>query len=144
MCKFISFFHDPETGELKLWDLESHGNTEKQFGLDPKGPYREGHYLPNGEVESRVTEEDTVTQEQCNKVLKAKYPTFTKFFNYAIKVTKQDKEYKGSLDLRDLTSAKGLVLPKSISGWLDLRGLTSAEGLVLPESIGGGLRCVSL
>jgi len=32
-----------------------------------------------------------------------------------------------------------LVLPKSIGGWLNLRGLTSAKGLVLPKSIGGWL-----
>ena len=48
--------------------------------------------------------------------------------------------YIGSLDLSDLTSADGMVLPQSIGGYLDLDGLTSAEGLVLPQSIGGDLR----
>src|SRR3990167_394989 len=39
-------------------------------------------------------------------------------------------------DLRALTSAEGLVLPKEVNGYLDLSALTSAEGLVLPEKCG--------
>ena len=50
----------------------------------------------------------------------------------------------GSIDLSSLTSAEGLVLPKSIGGGIDLDSLTSAEGLVLPESIGGGIVLRSL
>jgi len=45
----------------------------------------------------------------------------------------------GDLDLSGLTSTKGLVLPKSVGGYLDLPGLTSAKGLVLPKRIGAGL-----
>jgi len=36
MCQFISFFHNPETGEIKVKDLESHGNTESMLGLNTK------------------------------------------------------------------------------------------------------------
>jgi len=43
-------------------------------------------------------------------------------------------EIGGHLDLRSLTSAKGLVLPDSIKS-LDLTSLTSTEGLDLPDSI---------
>ena len=50
----------------------------------------------------------------------------------------------GSIDLSSLTSAEGLVLPKSIGGGIDLDSLTSAEGLVLPESIGGSIILDSL
>src|ERR1017187_211989 len=45
----------------------------------------------------------------------------------------------GSLDLRVLTSAEGLVLPTTVGGYLYLSGLTSAEGLVLPTTVGGSL-----
>jgi hypothetical protein len=38
-----------------------------------------------------------------------------------------------------LTSAKDLVLPKTVSGGLDLSGLTSAKDLVLPKTVSGGL-----
>ena len=50
----------------------------------------------------------------------------------------------GSIVLRSLTSAEGLVLPESIDGNIVLRSLTSAEGLVLPESIGGSIDLRSL
>jgi len=50
------------------------------------------------------------------------------------------KNYKnGRLDLRGLTSAAGLTLPKTVSGGLDLSGLTSAAGLTLPKTVSGGL-----
>ena len=42
-------------------------------------------------------------------------------------------------DLRALTSAEGLVLPKEVNGYLDLSALTSAEGLVLPKEVNGYL-----
>ncbi len=49
------------------------------------------------------------------------------------------KSIRGNLDLRNLTSAQGLTFPESIGGYLDLSSLTSAQDLTLPESIGGGL-----
>ena len=49
------------------------------------------------------------------------------------------KVYYGNLDLSNLTSAEGLVLPDIINGSLDLRGLTTAKGLVLPDTINGDL-----
>ena len=54
------------------------------------------------------------------------------------------KEMDGDLDLRDLTNAEGLVLPKEIGGHLNLKGLISAKDLVLPEKIGGYLDLSSL
>jgi hypothetical protein len=50
----------------------------------------------------------------------------------------------GSLVLKGLTSAEGLVLPQSVGGDLVLSGLTKAEGLVLPQSVGGDLDLSSL
>ena len=52
--------------------------------------------------------------------------------------------FYGDLELEELTTAEGLVLPEKIGGYLDLRGLTSAEGLVLPKEIGGALYLNSL
>ena len=54
------------------------------------------------------------------------------------------KVYYGNLDLSNLTSAEGLVLPDTINEGLDLGSLTSAEGLVLPNIIGGSLHLTSL
>ena len=54
------------------------------------------------------------------------------------------KVYYGNLDLSNLTSAEGLVLPDIINGNLDLSNLTSAEGLVLPNTINGDLYLNSL
>ena len=51
---------------------------------------------------------------------------------------------KGNCDLRSLTSAKELVLPKEINGSLYLGSLTRAEGLILPEKINGYLYLSSL
>ena len=52
--------------------------------------------------------------------------------------------FYGDLELEELTTAEGLVLPEKIGGYLDLDGLTSAEGLVLPKEIGGTLYLNSL
>jgi len=49
------------------------------------------------------------------------------------------KFHYGDLDLRNLTSAKGLTLPEIINGNHSLYALTSAEGLILPEIINGYL-----
>ena len=43
------------------------------------------------------------------------------------------KYYDGNLDLGDLKSANGLLLPEIVNGYLDLSGLKSAEGLELPK-----------
>ena len=50
----------------------------------------------------------------------------------------------GYLDLRGLTTAKGLELPKKIGQSLYLRGLTAAKGLKLPQIIGKSLDLDSL
>lgn len=45
----------------------------------------------------------------------------------------------GSLNLKTLTSAKGLTLPKIVKGTLYLGKLTSVERLQFPETLNGGL-----
>ena len=51
----------------------------------------------------------------------------------------KDTIYNGNLDLKNITNAEGLVLPKILNGNLNLDGLTNARGLVLPEVINGNL-----
>ena len=51
----------------------------------------------------------------------------------------KDTIYNGNLDLKDITNAEGLVLPRILNGNLNLDGLTNARGLVLPEVINGNL-----
>jgi hypothetical protein len=135
MCQFISFFHHPQTGEILVSDLNSHGNTETNLKLNPAGPYREGHYLPNGNVICRVSVEDDISEETCSKLLKSKFPTFTSFFNWCMDQVCEDGSYSGSLDLSGLTTAEGLKLPETVGGSLDLSGLTSKPtNIDLPEN----------
>jgi hypothetical protein len=154
MCRMASFFHNPITGEILVYDLNSHSETEKHLKLSPKGPFREGHYLPNGTVECRVVEdEDSVSQETCNKLLKSRFPTFLSFFRWAIANgghVGKDLDLIGlheineeglkipegvtELLLNSLKSAEGLEIPESVT-WLSLNSLESAEGLEIPESV---------
>ena len=76
MCRMASFFHNPATGEIKIYKLDSHSETEQALKLDLK-IWREGHYLPTGEVECRiVVPEDRVTMNECNERLLSRFPTF--------------------------------------------------------------------
>ncbi|MFZ2602518.1 MAG: hypothetical protein WAX79_00755, partial [Candidatus Omnitrophota bacterium] len=138
MCKFISFFHSPINGDVVVSDLESHGNTETALKLNNK-IWREGHYLSNGEFELRLTADDRVDVIEYNAAFKNRFPTFLSFLNWALDKICVDGKYSDSLDLNGLTSAKDLVLPKTIGGSLGLNGLTSAKDLVLPKTIGGSL-----
>ena len=146
MCQMASFFHNPATGEVRVSVLDHHESTAQALGLDQK-VWREGHYLPNGKIDTRVAPEDRVTADKCAERIRSRWPTFCKFLSWAFKesgVCDEKGHYAGSLDLGGLTSAEHLTLPMSIGGWLDLNGLTSAKGLTLPTSIGGGLVLSSL
>ena len=145
MCRMASFLFNPKTLAVKVADLESHSNTAKILNLSdgpkPNG-WREGHYLPTGEIVCNVLDVDSHTKSECESSIKAQWPSFIKFLNWAFTekpVIDVLKKGGGGLDLSGLTSAKDLKLPTSIGGWLDLRGLTSAKDLKLPTSIGGGL-----
>ena len=127
MCEFASFFHHPKTGEIKVAVLDSHGGTEKTLGLDPKGPWREGHYRPNGQIVCRVMPEDGISANECAQGLRKRFPSFVKFLAWALAETRQTEVYGRNLYLHGLKSARGLVLPKSVGGDLYLRGLSAAE-----------------
>jgi hypothetical protein len=129
-----SFFHNPISGEILVYDLNSHSETEKHLKLNPCGPFREGHYLPNGTVECRVVEgEDGVSQETCNKLLKSRFPTFLSFFRWAVANGGKVGE---NLDLSELKEIdeEGLKIPESVTH-LWLNSLKSYEGLKIPKGV---------
>ena len=138
MCQFASFFHNPHTGEIVVSDLTSHGNTEQTLKLN-LNIWREGHYLPNGEIVLRTTSDDRIDLVEYKNAFVSRFPTFVSFLNWSLPIITKDGVYESDLDLRGLTSAKDLVLPKTVGGGLDLSGLTSAKDLVLPKTVGGGL-----
>jgi hypothetical protein len=122
MCQYASFFHNPVTKEVKVKVLDSHGETEKALKLDPK-IWREGHYLPGGEIELRLTDDDRVNKDEYMTAFKNRFPTLRSFMLWA----NQFDVTVGSLNLGGLTSAKDLVLPKDFNGSLYLNGLTTEE-----------------
>jgi hypothetical protein len=137
-----SFLHNPKTGEIRVWDLNSHSETEKHFG-GQSPQWREGHYLPTGEAECRVVAEDRITMKECNARFLARFPTFWDFFNWALKESGHIEKC-GYLDLGGLTALpKDVVFPEKC-GYLDLGGLTALpKDVVFPEKCGylylGGL-----
>ena len=120
MCQFISFYHNPATGEVRVHDLNSHAETEQRLKLDLK-VWREGHYLPGGKIDARVAPEDHVTSEQCAERIRGRWLRFAEFFNWCIVETNQTKLFGGGLDLRGC-DLKGVKLPEKIGGGLNLRG----------------------
>jgi len=128
MCKMASFWHNPITGDLAVYDLMSHSETQKHLELN-ENVWREGHYLPNGTVECRVTDTDRTTQEECDERLKNTYPTFKDFLKWAFTQT-----VSGWLDLRGC-DLKGITFPQTVSGTLELRGC-DLKGITLPQTVG--------
>jgi uncharacterized protein YjbI with pentapeptide repeats len=131
MCKMASFWHNPINGDIAVYDLTSHSGTQEYLKLNEK-LWREGHYLPSGEIECRVCDGDREEQEECNERLRNRFPTFKDFLLWAL-----TQNISGSLDLRGC-DLKGITLPQSIGGWLYLRGC-DLKGITLPQSIGGWL-----
>ena len=143
MCQFASFIFNPRTLEVKIYDLGSHAKTFDHFGLVDGAEadcWREGHYRPDGTISCCCLDIDTHLASECEAILRKKWPTFINFFNSS----RELENYRGSLDLRSLTSAEGLILPKRVGGGLDLRSLTSAGGLTLPKEVSGSLDLRSL
>ena len=124
MCQFASLFHNPITGEVKIHDLNSHGNTEKKLKLDLK-VWREGHYLPNGKFELRFNLDDRFDKQECEERFARQFPDFISFLNWCF----EQREYlNGSLDLSSLTTLDPKVkLPEKIGSYLYLRSLNYQE-----------------
>ena len=134
MCRTISFFHNPNTGAIKVWDLSGHSETEEYLKLDGKY-WREGHYLTDETIECRVLDTDKYNQKFCNERLKAEFPTFVSFLNYCLKQLK----YKVTGDL-DLDNTKITSLPDNlkVGGYLYL---SNTKITSLPDNlkVGGSL-----
>ena len=81
MCKLIALFHNPINGDIKVYDLQSHANTEKHLELN-RAIWNEGHYLPDGEIELRLKDTDRITKQECEERFKQQFPTFISFFNW--------------------------------------------------------------
>jgi len=146
MCQFISLFHNITNGEVAVYDLNSHGNTEIKLNLN-KNVWREGHYLPKGEFELRFNDEDRVDKVEYETAFKNRFPDLITFFNWAVEQDGVLKQLEcDSLDLSSLTSLDPKVkLPTKISGYLDLSSLTSLDPKVkLPTKISGYLDLSSL
>ena len=136
MCQFISFFHNPATGEIKVSDLNSHSNTEEALKLD-KSKWREGHYLPCGEIIARVLSTDHRDEAQCVFKIKQSYPTFMDFFAWSLReITHGEDDYTGDLYLRGLTSLTPGCLPKTVGGDLYLPGLTPVNRAKIKKAFG--------
>ena len=123
MCRMASFHHKPNMGDIviKIYDLESHGNTEKALKIDPT-VWAEGHYLPNGEIELRLNNNMRVDKTEYETKFKNRFPSFISFFNWAV-----DEGWNSeTVDLYSLKSAEGLKLPSGVKK-VYLYSLKSAE-----------------
>jgi len=131
MCRMASLLHKPNMGDIdiKIYDLESHGNTEKKLNLDPT-VWAEGHYLPSGEIELRLNDNMRVDKTEYETQFKNRFPTFISFFNWAV-----DEGWNSeTVNLSSLKSAEGLKLPSGVKT-VNLSSLESAEGLKLPSGV---------
>ena len=124
MCQFISFHHNPLNGDIAVSDLNSHSNTEEKLKLN-LNVWREGHYLPDGTIDLRF-DNDRVDKVEYELAFRNRFPRFVDFFTWALRETNQLDKFDGELHLDGLTTAKGLVLPKTV-GELYLNRLTTAE-----------------
>jgi hypothetical protein len=126
MCQFISFLYRPDNGDVAVYDLTSHSNTQDKLGL--KEPlWCEGHYLPNGEIVCRVTDKNGAKGSECAERLKGRYLSFYDFLEFALK-----QEIGGGLDLRGCDLSKVKSWPKEIGGGLDLSGCDLSK-VKIPE-----------
>jgi hypothetical protein len=128
MCEFISFLHRPDNGDIAVYDLTSHSNTQEKLGL--KEPlWCEGHYTPNGEILCRVTPSSKITEQECNDRLRNRYPSFYDFLDFVL-----TQEIGGSLDLRGCDLSKVKAWPEKIGGSLYLRGCDLSK-IKIPASL---------
>ena len=120
MCQFASGFLRPtEELPVRIADLNSHSDTQEKLKLKDgqrADGWREFHWTPKDEIEVRVLEGDSFSAEQCKAGLRARWPGFIEFLNWALK---EPSYVDSELYLNGLTSAKGLKLPEKVD-WLDL------------------------
>ena len=124
MCQFASGLFRPDTMEVRVADLSSHSETQRQLGLSPESDgtrpdgWREFHYTPAGQIQCRVLDGDSHTAHECESAIRARWPEFNGFLRWAL--ANCPNPYPGSLDLRRC-ALTGVTLP-DVGGWLYLRG----------------------
>ena len=135
MCKFISFWHQPSTGDIAIWDLTSHSDTKDYLKLDKT--WREAHYTPNGELELRFEPKDHKPEDYEGN-FRERFLSFKDFLVHCLaRLTDSKGHFSGPLYVRGC-DLKGVNLPESIGGSLDVSGC-DLKGVKLPESIGDWL-----
>ena len=134
MCHFLSGLVTIEKHpKVICLDLKSHDATIAYLQLKAE-TYREWEWTREDRGESldvRVLSNENASE--FKSAILAQFPRRVDCLNECIRQIVESG--RKDIDLRDLTSADGLVLPQSIGGDLYLGGLTSADGLVLPQSI---------
>ena len=142
MCEMASFLYRPDNGDIAVYDLTSHGGTQKKLGLrEPL--WCEGHYLPSGEIKCRTPDKNKEIEEKNEEHIRNRFPTFISFFMWAI--AKDDIISSDGFDLSSLTTLPdGIVFPKEC-GSLNLSSLTTLpDGIVFPENVSDSLDLSSL
>ena len=134
MCEFLSFVVCKD-GRLLANNLNAHEGIEASHKLKPDS-YRECEWTGESEDTLTVRLEEGETKGEWLSYVLSRFSKRIDLLNWFLA---NPVAVGGWLDLRGLTSAEGLVLPKTVGGGLDLRGLTSAKGLKLPETVGGWL-----
>ncbi|MDD4888894.1 MAG: hypothetical protein PHU85_03110 [Phycisphaerae bacterium] len=127
MCQMASGFINPATFEVKVHDLASHADTATALGLATDGPepnrWREMHYTPDGEIVCRVLEMDKHTAAECVESVRARWPRFVDFLNWALARTSPT-----TLDLDSMVDASDVALPAGLT-WLSADSATALPPL---------------
>ncbi len=141
-------FPDGEKYKKKSQDMKKLTEIEKKINrnIDLNKNELEFLYEINNKIEGFGYDRDPRIQEIIeNRDLKKDLAFITGFKEEEIGINQEEalsgniKYYRGSLNLNNLETAEGLVLPSSFNGSLYLRGLRTAEGLVLPNPFNGDL-----
>ena len=131
VSKKLEEFPDKDEYEKKVQDMQQLTKIYKKY-QSQELTIEELIFLYeiNGKIKNFGYDEDPRIKEILSGRNKIK--DLSNIFSY-------QKEIDGDLNLSDLTSAEGLILPEKIGGSLYLERLVSSQGLVLPKEIGGSL-----
>lgn len=80
MCQLASFIHDPKHAKVRVYNLMSHTATYSHFR--PSRIWFAGDYLPAGTIVCHTPAGRSASMENT---IKARWPSFTDFFAWAIK-----------------------------------------------------------
>ena len=119
MCKQTSGFWRIVNDQIEVFVevLDDHSETENH--LPGKNSWSEMHYLPSGGIECRT---EGGRSEEAEEMVRARWPSWYVFFQWALIETNQAEKYDGYLCLDSLTSLPGPgCLPKSVGGGIYIK-----------------------